>query len=228
MNTRKALLFLVVLVFSTTIYGQSEYQFGILPAINLNKGLKQGYKINFKVESRQTFEQGLFEDDNPFEYDYILTDFTTLLAKKVAYNKTVTVGYLFRVRGDQIVHRSIQQYIWTNNLPRFRLSHRIAADQTFNSQSAPEFRLRYRLASQIPFNGETVDPKEFYVKVNNEYLNQFESGSYDLEVRLTPFLGYSITDKKKLEFGLDYRVNSFLDGPASHRFWIALNYYLSL
>lgn len=219
---------LLALVISASTYGQSEYQFGILPAVNLNKGLNHGYKINFKVESRQGFKAGLFEEDNPFDYQYILTDLTTLVAKKVAYNKTLALGYLFRIRGEQIVHRSIQQYIWTNNLARFRLSQRIATDQTFTANSAPQFRLRYRLASQIPFNGETVDPKEFYLKINHEYLNQFESGEYDLEIRLVPFVGYSMTDTEKLEFGLDYRINSFIDGPASHRFWIALNYYLSL
>lgn len=221
-------LLLALLICLTKSFGQSDYQFGILPAFNLNAGLENGYKLNFKLESRQAFEQGLFEDSNPFEYDYILTDFTSLAAKKVAYNKTIAIGYLFRVRGDRIVHRSIQQFIITQSLEGLKLSHRIATDQTFESAGKPEFRLRYRLASQFALNGQTVDPREFYLKVNNEYLNQLDGGDYDLEVRLTPFLGYTFTDNKKLEVGLDYRLNSFVDGPGSHRFWIAVNYYLSL
>lgn len=218
----------LILLLICPALAQSDYQFGALPAINLNKSLDKGYKINFKVESRQAFQQGLFEDSNAFEYDYILTDFTTLGAKKVDFNKTIALGYLFRVRGDRIVHRSIQQYIWTKDYEGVKLSHRLASDQTFEAAGKPEFRLRYRLASQIALNGQSADPGEFYLKINNEYLNQLDGGDYDLEVRLTPFIGYLFSNDKKLELGLDYRVNSFVDDPSSHRFWIAVNYYLSL
>lgn len=224
----RGVLFVVLLMILSPALGQSEYAFGLLPAINLNKKLENDFKINFKIESRQTFEQGLFRDSNPFEYDYILTDFTTLGAKKVGYNKTVALGYLLRVRGKRLIHRSIQQYIWTKSLDGVKLSHRIATDQTFEDMRKPEFRLRYRLASQIALNGLSVDPGEFYLKINNEYLNELDGGDYDLEVRLMPFLGYTFADTQKLELGLDYRINSFIDGPSSHRFWIAINYYLSL
>lgn len=210
------------------VLGQSEYAFGALPSLNLNKDLGKGYKLNFELESRQVHKQGLFEESNPFGYDYILTDFTNILAKEVAFNKTIAIGYLFRVRGRRIIHRSIQQYIWTKEYEGVKIAHRVATDQTFESSANPQFRFRYRLASQIALNGHSADPGEFYLKINNEYLNQLDRGDYDLEVRLTPFLGYTFTNTQKLEFGMDYRVNSFLNDSALHLFWIAINYYLSL
>lgn len=45
------------------------------------------------------------------------------------------------------------------------------------------------------------------------------------EIRLVSLLGYRFSDSKKLELGLDYRLDSFLTQGARQRLWIALNWY---
>ncbi|MBX2827536.1 MAG: hypothetical protein KTR22_05205, partial [Flavobacteriaceae bacterium] len=79
----------------------------------------------------------------------------------------------------------------------------------------------------IPLNGQSVDPKEFYFKFNHEYLNAWEQNDYDLEIRAVPHLGYKVSKSNKLEFGLDYRLNSFLNTSPSHRFWTVINWYIA-
>lgn len=218
--------FLFILIFPTIFCNaQSGYQFGILPSININKSLPNDYKLNVKLESRQLLKEGFFEVENDFDYEYLLTDLTLIGSKKIGINKSLAIGYLFRIREGRIIHRSIQQFIMTKRYPGFRIAHRFSADQSFDSKKATEFRLRYRVSSEIALNGQSVNPKEFYLKVNNEYLNSFQKGDYDLEVRVAPFLGYKFTDRKKFEFGLDYRLNSFLNNNSSNRFWISINWY---
>lgn len=109
-----------------------------------------------------------------------------------------------------------------------RLAHRVVADQTFSESEATEYRLRYRLAAEVPLNGQSADAKEFYIKISNEYLNSVQSAEYDLEIRLVPLLGYTVTEKHKIEAGLDYRVNSFLGHNARHSFWISLNWFIEI
>lgn len=207
---------------------QSTYQVGGLPSINLNYKLKNEWSSNFKIESRQLLQRGTFNGDSDKSYDYVLTDFSLIAAKKVGLNSRISVGYLFRFRDGNATHRLIQQYTVTQRLPGFRLAHRVVTDQTFSPTSVTEYRLRYRLATEIPLNGQSADPKEFYLKISNEYLNSVQNSDYDLEIRLVPLLGYAITEQHKIEVGLDYRVNSFLHQYARHSFWTSINWFIEI
>lgn len=231
MNTKKR--FLVVLClnlssYSSIIMAQSTYQLGGLPSINLNYKLRNDWSTNFKIESRQLLQKGTFNSDGDKNYEYLLTDYSLIVAKKIGLNARLSGGYLFRFREGQAIHRLIQQYTITQRLPSLRLAHRVVTDQTFSDPDATEFRLRYRLATEIPLNGQSADPKELYIKISNEYLNSMQSAEYDLEIRLVPLLGYAVTAKQKVEFGMDYRVNSFLDKNTRHSFWISLNWFIEI
>jgi len=89
-------------------------------------------------------------------------------------------------------------------------------------------RLMYRFFAEIPLSGHTLDPNEFYLKTGTEYLNSFEEEEYDLEIRITGFTGYTISQKSKLELGLDYRTDSFIDNNIRNRFWLAISFYQSI
>ncbi|MBK8556003.1 MAG: DUF2490 domain-containing protein [Lewinellaceae bacterium] len=213
---------------SCIVVAQSTFQFGALPSINLNYKLRNNWSANLKIESRQLLQSGTFKGVIEKDYDYVLTDYALIMAKKIGLNARLSGGYLFRHREGQVIHRLIQQYTITQRLPSLRLTHRVVTDQTFSANDDTEYRLRYRLATEVPFNGQSADPKEFYFKINNEYLNSLQSAAYDLEIRLVPLLGYAATEKQKLEFGMDYRVNSFLDENARHSFWICLNWFIDM
>jgi hypothetical protein len=227
LSTRRIALLSLTLV-SLVAHAQPSYEFGILPSINFNKTLPHNFKLNFKLESRQSIRSGIGTASDIKGYDYILTDLTSIAAKQIAYNKTLSLGYLFRLRDEQIVHRSIQQFIVTQSFTGFKFSQRFATDQTFSPTEDFEFRLRYRLAAAIPFNGLSVDPKELYFKISNEYLNSLKSGMYDLEIRLLPFVGYKVSELSELEMGIDYRINQFLQSPAQNRIWLGMNWYWAI
>ncbi len=201
---------------------QASHQMGLLPSVNLNKKLPKDWSMNFKAESRQS----LYSES--FDYEYLLTDVALLAAKKIGVNTSAAGGYLIRMDAEGVRHRAIQQISFVKRYAGFRLSHRVSADQTFGKDDAPEYRLRYRLSPEIPLQGLSLDPKEFFLKLSNEYLGSMQHDDLDLEIRLAAFIGYALSPKQKLELGLDYRLDSFIHGQARNRYWIGLNFYQSL
>jgi len=194
----------------------------------MNKKLQNNWKINLKIETRELLREGFGDRESSNAYQHLQSDYSILISKKNGFNYTVSAGYLVRIRPEETLHRMMQQISWVYDFSRFRIAQRLSTDQTFSSLRATNYRLRYRFTLLLPLNGDSVDPKEYYLKMNNEYLNILVDGSYDLEIRLVPLLGYKITDGNKLEFGIDYRVNSFLNNSTSNRFWLNFNWFISL
>lgn len=228
MNTNRFHILCILCILTLTqVFAQNSYQFGILPSVNLNNKFKKDWSLNSRIESRQLFQTGDFKSTvRENKYAYVLTDFTLISAKKVGLNSRIAAGYTFRWRDGEIFNRAIQQFTTVQKFSGFRLAHRFSSDQTFSTSRKPEFRFRYRIGFEIPLNGKTVDAKEFYIKFNNEFLNSINNKNYDLEIRLVPLLGYDITDNNRVEVGLDYRVNSFLEkNNSSHRFWMSFNWF---
>jgi len=207
---------------------QGRYQLGILPSVNVNSKLKNDWSANGRIESRYLVQSGKFDGTVTNKNSYVLTDLSAIIAKKVGLNSRIAGGYLLRIEEHGLSHRFIQQYTIVQRFSSFRVAHRLVSDQTFSSQEDAEFRLRYRISSEIPLNGESLDPGEFYLKFNNEYLHSLQAGEYDLEVRMVPILGFDVTDNFKIETGLDYRVNSFVANNTRNSFWTTLMFFIEI
>lgn len=228
LSTKKLLILLFVLSIRSAL-AQSTYLIGTLPSVNISTNLNENYGLNFKSEFRQVFAAGFMGDEPIFDHRYIHTDLSVMAARKVGTENKVAFGYLIRMREDgENLHRLTQQIALMSNMNGFRLAHRIRTDETFHANGEPRFRLRYRAASDFALNGATIDPREFYIKLTNEYVNDWQGGNYSLEVRVTPLLGYAINDTNKLEIGLDYRIGSVLKDINTNSFWAMINWYLKL
>lgn len=221
-NMKQLLIILFGVLLSLSSIAQASYQLGLLPSVNINKKLPKDWSVVFKGESRQS----IFKDD--FKFEYLLTDLSLTASKKVGVRTTIAFGYLIRIEDESITNRLIQQISIVRRYPSITFAHRFSADQSFEKGNSPEFRFRYRISSELPLSGQTLDPKEFFIKLNNEYLNSFQGEDYDLEVRCGFFVGYAFTPTTKLEIGADYRADSFIEGNTRNRFWIGLNFYQSI
>ena len=225
----KKLFILLLLILATTIcHAQNAYQIGTLPTVNLSKKLNNNWQLNFKTEFRQLFASGITNSNINNGYEYVHTDAAFITSKKVGLNNKIAGGFLLRFTQDEVVKRTIQQFTVVNSLNNFRLGHRFSSDQTFEKHNATRWRFRYRITLDLPLNGQTIDVKEWYLKISNEYLNNFQSNNYDLEIRATPNLGYVFKDNNKLEFGIEYRINNFINNTTRNRYWLTLNWYLVL
>lgn len=220
--------FLLVMVICLPAAGaQLERQMGFLPSINLNKKMKDGWALNMKLESRyQTgaFAGGIEDLEEP---QYLLTDLSLLVSKKMGLLHTFSGGYLVRIREGELVHRSILQYARVGRLGNLRAAHRLVADQTYAEAEEVLLRFRYRLSLEVPLAGEEVDRNELYIKLNHEYLNAFQDREYDLEVRIVPAAGFLFSDLNKMEIGADYRLSRFLAGPPRHVLWFTASWFLT-
>lgn len=158
----------------------------------------------------------------------MLTDVSLVVTKRIAANITLGGGYLIRAEEDAFKNRAIQQISFSKKYPGFRMAHRIMTDQTFEKNENPEFRLRYRISSEIPLEGQSIDVNEFYLKINNEYLNSWQGNDYDMEIRWVALFVYSISPLNDLEMGIDYRLDTFINGNSRNRIWLSINFFHSL
>jgi hypothetical protein len=202
-----------------TAVAQGNTQLGLLPSLNINKKLPKDWSLNFKAESRQSLYQ------NDFEYNYLLTDLSVIAANRILLNTTLGGGYLISISPDAAKHRAIQQISFIKRYAYFRMAHRVSMDQTFSQLEDTEFRFRYRVSSEVPLQGQTLDPREFFLKLSYEYLFSLQGKEYDLEIRGNAFIGYALSSNSKMELGVDYRADSFLADNLRNRFWLGLNFY---
>lgn len=216
-----------VVICSNISFAQSNNTIGFLPKIALSSTLSPKLKLVNALESRQVF---VTTNSTPKkQYDYILTDITNILSFRAGNRIKLNLGYLFRIRAQKIFHRSIQQLTMVSTYDGLRIGHRIATDQTFSDKEKTTLRLRYRVTIEKSLNGLRVDRNEFYIKINNEYLGSHRNKKSDLEIRLTPFIGYELNQKNKVELGIDYRIDNFMDNQnGDHAFWMAINWFYNL
>jgi len=225
---RYMLLWLSLFMLPITALCQANYRAGTLPQINVNFKIAKNWKLNTKLESRQIFSEK--ESDAPAsnQLRYERTDLAMVLTTKISADNTVGGGYLIRLEDNALTHRLIQQFNNVRSYESISLAHRIVTDETFASADPFSFRLRYRLGIEKPLNGRQIDPREFYAKINNEYLGILSGGRADAEIRGSLAIGYNATDNNKLEFGVEYRVNEFNETVRAQQFWLTIGWFISM
>lgn len=224
---RKVIISCIFLFACVQGIAQSSIKGGLLPKITLSKNILPKTKFIQSIESRQIILDG--DKNEATGYDYVLTDFTSIVSYKIGATNSINAGYLFRLQGKEIIHRSIQQYTWLTQNHNSRFAHRISTDQTFEKNEKTAFRVRYRLVLEKALNGDRIDVHEFYIKLGGESLIMYQGKKADLECRFMPFLGYEATKNSKFELGVDYRIGKLIqeEMPAQN-FWFSFIWYYSL
>ena len=222
------LLNLFLLFFPLEVFCQKSYRAGTLPQINVNFGVAKNFKLNTKLESRQIFSEKNADELRSNQLRYERTDLALVLTRKISANNTIGGGYLIRLEDGELAHRFIQQFNNVRNLEMITIAHRIVTDETFRKSEPASYRLRYRLGMEKALNGMQIDPKEMYLKFNNEYLGIWSDRSADLEIRGLLALGYNATDDHKFELGVEYRVNEFNQPVKAQQFWVTIGVFLSI
>jgi hypothetical protein len=210
------------------VWSQKVYRTGFLQQVNVNLPVSATWRLNTKVESRQSLVEQEGAKGWKAKYRYDLMDVAFVLSKRLDPNNTLGAGYMTRFRNGAISHRFIQQYSRVTTYDLFRLAHRVSTDQTFSGGGPLQVRLRYRIGVEKAWNGKTVDPKEFYVKANAEFLGAWERDETSLEVRIVPTLGYAFSDANKFEAGIDYREDGVFSGGARNRLWIYIAWFITV
>lgn len=222
---RYLVLISVLLCQSLVILGQNDFSGGLLPKVNLSFKLADQWKLNSSLEQRQQ----LFDVDEQ-AIEYVLLDFANAISYKMRNGQSLNFAYTLRNRNKEFHHRFTQQFSKVNEYAFFRLGQRFGMDQTIIPDEPLIFRMRYRLSFERALQGSVIDEKEFYLKINNEYLGITDGTKHDVELRLIPFIGYEFNKTNKLEVGLDGRLATFLNTEevSEKRLWLSIIWYRSL
>ncbi len=217
--------YIFVLFFCLIFFGGSaqKLDYGILPALTLNKDISSNKAFTFNYQQRNLFFNSSTKEWN---HRQVLSDYTFFYKQKIGLNTKVAIGSLIRFAKGIITIRTLQQVSFSKSFTHFKVGQRTRFDQTFYD-NLTTFRLRYRIGFLIPIQGRKLDNKELYIKLNNEYLNQFEKKQYELEIRLIPVLGYTLSKRAKLEFGYDYRLSGLNSPNLKQVLWSTVSLHLN-
>ena len=228
MNTNLRLgIATLFILFSNFLFSQNK-TLGGLPQLNINRILSEKWRLNLKIESRNKFYELENNFENSRQFQNINTDYSIIFSKRIGLSNSFAGGLLFRSGEKFFKRRYIQQLTLVDQHPFYRIAQRFLIDQTIKINTPVEIRFRYRITVEFPINGRSVDNDEWYLKLNNEFLNYYENKKYNLDFRSSPLLGFKFSEQSKLEFGLDFRNESLLYQISKHQFWICLNWFIVL
>lgn len=221
-------LWAIALGLFSVAHGQNTYQFGALPNFNLHHQFSSGWSIDYKLELRQRFAHGFYQDENKLNYSSVFTDNSIYLSHKIGNKVKLGVGYMARFHEGLLIHRSLQVMSFKQNLSKINLSHQLIMDQTFFQDDTPFYRWRYRLGLVVPLGKIKSHTSDWYFKFTNEYSFWIRLNKPAMEIRLIPMIGKQINTHNKLEWGMDYRAFGLVNGSTDHRYWLTVSWHVSI
>ena len=178
MNTKFGLWSLTLfLLFNNLIFSQNKTLGGI-PQLNINKILSEKWRLNLKIESRNKFFEFGKEFQNLNKFQHINTGYSIIFSKRIGLSNSLAGGLLLRSGDKYFKSRYIQQLTFVNQYTFFRIAQRLLLDQTIRVNKPFEIRFRYRTTFELPINGRSIDNDEWYLKLNNEFVNCYKNKNY--------------------------------------------------
>ncbi len=173
----------------------------------LDHKVSNSYSYNFAARSRYYLYQDKATTLTNRQID--LVHFSTL---KLNYNRSVSFGIQYRFRavfdGGSNELRLTQQFNYTKQNLALRFGHRVRFEQRI-LEAITIFRSRYRFAVDFALKGEKLDIGEPYFVASMEaLLSQNQNIKSELDHRITAHIGWLISEKLKLQVGLEYRVEA--------------------
>lgn len=217
-------------VFFLTIsqgFGQLKPRFftGFFPELSLTKKLSQTQKFNFKVENQHVW----FDNQLPetLQFSHYRTDLMVFFDQAIRPGKSIGFGLFHRFQDDTDANRLVQQFAYLQRYRSVRINHRFRTDQTFTRGEAIELRFRYRLSAEIALQGDNVDVGELYLNSSAESIFSLQDSSFEIENRVAVALGKLYSTREKMEWGIDYRTDGYIQNGFRTRLWAKISYYLN-
>lgn len=205
------------------------HQVGFFPEIAASIQLNQRWQFTGKVESQHGLYRFQKNTLSKTDYFHDRTDLQAFFDFKLTPFSGIALGYQYRLEGGEALnsHRSIQQISFVQRKMTYRLGHRIRTDQTYEEEAAFEFRLRYRLSAEFPLQGRELEPGEWYLLLSEEIIASLDDSPMRLENRFVTSIGILIADGSKIESGIDYRLDRFLESAGRSRWWWKTGWFLA-
>lgn len=166
------------------------------------------YSMNFAARSRYYLYQNSDTKLKKRQLDFV--HFSTL---KLDYNHSISFGVQYRYReafdDGRNELRLTQQFNYVKQNLALRFGHRFRFEQRI-LEDFTILRSRYRFALDFPLKGEKLDVGEPYLVTSMEaLLSQSQNIKSEIDHRTTAQIGWLISEKLKLQIGLEYRFEAF-------------------
>lgn len=197
-------LALFVCLLCLNLFSQNDFESLGETSFALNHKVNGDYKINFAVRSRYYLYQ-----DNDFNFENRQLDMVHFSTLNLDYNHSLSLGVQYRLResidrGSNEL-RLTQQFNYTKKNLALRFGHRVRFEQRI-LDNLTILRSRYRFALDFPLNGEKLDVGESYIITSMEALmSKSKKIKPEIDHRTTAHLGWLVSEKLKLQFGIEYR-----------------------
>lgn len=200
------------------------------PEFSYTQKLGKHWSANGKLAVQQTFNEPSGEGEgSKYQVNY------TMVQLFGTYNlrpgTQLTGGYAFRFNdlldpepGRE--HRIMEQLTFLVYPGGTRIANRFRAEQRFEDASFIN-RWRYRIACETPLRGDRLDPGEQYLITSNEVLFSFNAHERFGGNRLYLGMGWYFSKERKLEAGVQYRLNDIGTGKTETAIWFTTAYYLN-
>ena len=207
MNTSYIKLFLLIFFGSqfSNVFSQNNFESLGESSFALNYKSSTRYKVNFAMRYRYF----LFKN-NDFNFEDRQIDLVHFSTYSINYNKSISLGIQYRNRnfidGGSNELRFTEQYNYTKQNSAIRFGHRFRIEQRI-LDNLTILRSRYRFALDFPLNGEKLDINEKYLILALEVLLSVSDKTKPATSnRVSSILGWVISEKSKIQLGLEYRL----------------------
>jgi hypothetical protein len=123
-------------------------------------------------------------------------------------------------------HRLMQQYAFITFTEARRFGHRIRSEQRIRESGTIQ-RLRYRLSYDFPLQGQQLDAGEAYMILSNEVLWSLSRDLSELDNRVFVGIGWALSRKRKIETGLQFRVEALNTNEPENIFQLITSYFIN-
>lgn len=174
MNDIKLALFIIVIIFSPSVFAESQQFYGIRPQINITKDISDRWDLNIFTSTHPIlYGRTQFPTDIQYYFQ------TSPIYKYSPNLNFVFLGYIFQRTNpfsEDFVneHRLFQQIVHATDTIFGRLTQRARFEERFIhnkilDETPLSTRLRYQIALLIPLHGKELDNGEFYFNTYNEF-----------------------------------------------------------
>ena len=219
MSSISRLVIILVVFISYSTYSQNEFSTLGESALSINHKVSKSYNVSFTARSRYIVYQ------NP-EFIYIQqqVDIYHFSTYKLSSNKDMSLGVYYRNRdlfdfNQNNEFRITQQFNVVKQKTGMRYGQRFRSEQRFLT-ARTSFRQRYCIYIDFPLTRKQSGVNKTYFITALEGLLSLSKGiAPELDKRTTAKIGVLLSEKLKLEAGLEYRLEAF-NQNAEHNLFV--------
>ncbi|MBJ7882839.1 DUF2490 domain-containing protein [Gelidibacter salicanalis] len=201
------LILSIMILFSVKGQSQDKFKGYFEPAIDLSYQVNPKYGLSFGVENRNV----IYSDKN-MQYTVKQIDLSHFSEYQWHSKYAFGLGVQYRIEhafdvDEESELRFQEQIVYTPERSGFETDHRVRIEQRLYA-SVTKHRFRYQLGYTIPLAQKQAN--EPYLKFDTESLLEIaKTQKPELEQRLGVGLGWFVSSKTTLQFGVEYQLENY-------------------